>query len=224
MRLPIHPFRVLHSSLCIVHCALCIALVAACTANAGDTSDPMLLFLRPGASSFWHTATNNVLALPVEFPEGASSATLAVSGLKYSASYAGITTSPFILTLPAATSAATENVYDLTLTFNDAGATTRTARLGLIQGFDATSEGCTRCLAPKEQRKWGWVRKRRAVFPIPYGMTSFIVNGDVTDTRLGGDQGWYALDVAGGQTVPLALDELAATLFGLPEATVVGLR
>ncbi len=57
----------------------------------------------------------------------------------------------------------------------------------------------------------------RAVFPIPYGMTSFTVAGVVTDTGLGGDQGWYALDVPAGQTIPLTLDELAATLFGQSE-------
>ena len=219
MRQPKHPF-------CVVHYALCIAAFAACTAGADSaaTSAGAFVFLDKGTSSYWHTATNCVLALPIEKPEGATSATLSVTGLRYSATYANITASPFVLTLPAATSTATENVYDLTLTFNDAGATTRTARLGLIRGYDATTMALTRCLAPKEQRKWGWVKGRRAVFPIPCGMTAFTVGGVVTDTGLGGEQGWYALDVPGGQTIPLTLGELSATLFGQSDATVFELR
>ena len=195
-------------------------------ADAGVTgaSERAFVFVNRGTSSYWHTATNCVLALPVEMPEGATSATLSVTGLRHSATYANITASPFLLTLPAATSTETENVYDLTLTFNDAGATVRTARLGLIKGYNMTVRGATRCLAPKEQRKWGWVKGRRAVFPIPYGMTAFTVGGTAMDTGLGGDQGWYALDVPGGQTIPLTLGELSATLFGQSEATRVIVR
>ncbi len=216
------------SRLSFQRASLCLAMVlfAVGTAHAATEaeSEGAFVFTRPQTSSYWHTATNSVLALPVAFPNGATSATLTVSGLKYSATYANITASPFLLALPAATSPETENVYDLTLAFNDAGATVRTARIGLIDGYDTTAEGGTRCLAPKEQRKWGWVRKSRAVFPIPYGMTSFTIGGVVTDTRLGGDQGWYALDVPGDRTIPLTLDELSATLFGLPEATTFFVR
>ncbi len=190
-------------------------------AGASAASDRAFVFVDKGTSSYWHTATNCVLALPVEFPEGASSATLAVSGRKYSASYANITTSPFMLTLPAATSTETENVYDLTLTFNDSGATTYAARLGLIKGYDTTTMGSTRCLAPITQYNWNRVKGRRAVFPIPYGMTDFTVGGIAMDTGLGGDQGWYALDVPGGQTIPLTLDELTAALFGASLGTIL---
>ena len=204
--------------------ALCMALALNAAAETEMMSEGAFIFLNAKTSSYWHTATNCVLALPIENPEGATSATLSVTGLRYSATYANITASPFLLTLPAATSTATENVYDLTLTFNDTGTTVRTARLGLIRGYDASTVALTRCLTPKEWRKWGWVKGRRAVFPIPYGMTSFTIGDVVTDTGLGGDQGWYALDVPGGQTIPLTLDELSATLFGVPENTVIEVR
>ena len=47
------------------------------TARAdGLTSDPAFVFLAPETSYFWRTATNSVMSLPVEFPEGATSATL----------------------------------------------------------------------------------------------------------------------------------------------------
>ena len=204
--------------------AFCMALALDAAAETEMMSEGAFIFVNAKTSSYWHTATNCVLALPIEFPAGASSATLTVSGLRYSATYADITASPFLLSLPPATSTATENVYDLMLAFDDAGATTRTARLGLIKGYDATTVALTRCLAPKEQRKWGWVKGRRTVFPIPYGMTSFTVGGVATDTGLGGDQGWYALDVPAGQTIPLTLDELSATLFGQSEATTISVK
>ena len=202
--------------------ALCMALALNAAAETEVMSGGAFIFLNPKTSSYWHTATNATLALPVEFPAGVSSATLTVSGLRFSATYAGITTSSFILTLPPATSTATENVYDLALDFGNG--VVRTAKLGLIRGYDASTVALTRCLAPKEQRKWGWVKGRRAVFPIPYGMTSFTVGGVVTDTGLGGDQGWFALDVPGGQTIPLTLDELSATLFGQSDATTISIR
>ncbi len=202
--------------------ALGMALALGATAETEVMSGGDFIFLNAKTSSYWHTATNATLALPVEFPAGVSSATLTVSGLRYSATYASITTSPFILTLPPATSTATENVYDLALDFGNG--VVRTAKLGLIRGYDASTVALTRCLAPKEQRKWGWVKGRRAVFPIPYGKTSFTVCGVVTDTGLGGDQGWFALDVPGGQTIPLTLDELSATLFGQSDATTISIR
>ena len=202
--------------------AFCMALALNAAAGTEMMSEGTFIFVNAKTSSYWHTATNCVLALPIEFPEGASSATLTVSGLRYSATYSDITASPFLLSLPPATSTATENVYDLALDFGNG--VVRTAKLGLIKGYDATTVALTRCLAPKEQRKWGWVKGRCTVFPIPYGMTSFTVGGVVTDTGLGGDQGWYALDVPAGQTIPLTLDELSATLFGQSEATTIRLR
>lgn len=179
-----------------------------------------LVFLNERTSSYWHTATNRVLALPIEFPEGASSATLSVTGPDYSTQYsipAG--TAQYTLSLPAATSPTTENVYDLALAFNDSDSTVRTAKLGLIEGHDATTTGWTRCLAPMTQRKWGWVRGR-VVIPVPYGSEPLAVGGVTVDTGLDGAQGWYPLTLRGGQSAVLTLDNGAsATLFRPPEST-----
>ena len=150
--------------------------------------------LRPETTSFWHTATNDVMSLPVTYPSGASSATLTVQGVGYSRTYSGITGDSFELHLPKPISYATEDVFDLTLTFSDG--TVRTAKLGLVTSFSADGTGTTRCIAPVESRKWRTMRKT-AVFPIPYGTTAFSVsvNGSPTvlDSGLGGAQGWYAL-------------------------------
>ena len=96
-----------------------------------------------------------------------------------------------------------ENVYDLKLTF-DNEAIVRTAKLGLIQGLSPDSEGATRCLAPAEGSVWNKV-KYRAVLPIPYGTTSFTVNGVEHDTGLDGAQGWYALSpIESGESITLS--------------------
>ena len=163
--------------------------------------------------------------MPIDFPAGASSATLSVTGPGYSAQYAILAgTAQYPLSLPPATSPSTENVYDLTLAFDDSASTVRTAKLGLIDGYNATTAGRTRCLAPVTQRKWGWVRGR-VVIPIPYGSEPLAIGGATVDTGLDGAQGWYPLLLRGGQSAALTLDNGAsATLFRPPEQTTVILR
>ena len=187
--------------------AVCLsALFASVTALAdGDTSDPALVYLRPETSSFWHTATNSTMTLPVEFPVGASSATLTVTGaFNYSQTINDITSSSVTVVLPEAVmpenDPATEDVYDFTLTFNDG--TVRTAKLGLIAGL-GDGEGQTRCLAPASGSAWEKV-KGQVTIPIPYGMTSFEINGTSTDTGLDGAQGWYALKLKSNVSASLS--------------------
>ena len=185
------------------------------------TSEPTFVFLRPETSSFWNTATNSTMTLPIDYPTGATKATLAVSGVGYATkTYPNLTDSSFELELPVPDSPQAENVYDLTLTFDDG--TVRTAKLGLIQGLSPDAEGSTRCLAPAEGKVWNTIKKR-AVMPIPYGTTSFTVsvNGGIwteVDTGLNGAQGWYALKPANGDNVSLSLVvdgiDYAATLLG----------
>lgn len=187
--------------------AVCIcALFASVTALAdGDTSDPALVYLRPETSSFWHTATNSTMTLPVEFPVGASSATLTVTGaFNYSQTINDITSSSVTVALPEAVmpenDPATEDVYDFTLTFNDG--TVRTAKLGLIAGL-GDGEGQTRSLAPASGSAWEKVKGQVAI-PIPYGMTSFEINGTSTDTGLDGAQGWYVLKLKSNVSAALS--------------------
>ena len=176
------------------------------------TSEPTFVFLRPETSSFWHTATNNVMTVPVDFPIGASSATMYVSGVAYNRIYENIETDSFTFELPEADSDETENVYDLRLVFNDPGSTVRTAKLGLIRGLSPDPEGVTRCLAPSSGRLWQRTTGR-AVVPIPYGTTSFQVNGVETPTGLDGAQGWFAMDVpAGGVSLSLVAPGISSAV------------
>ena len=197
------------------------SLLAVASPGEEIESEPTFVFLKPETSSFWNTATNSTMSLPIDYPSGATKATLTVSGAGYrTRSYPNLTDSSFELELPVPDSPQNENVYDLTLTFDDG--TVRTAKLGLIQGLSPDSEGSTRCLAPAEGEVWNTIRKR-AVMPIPYGTESFTmsVNGGTfteVDTGLNGAQGWYALRPANGDSVSLSLMangiNYAATLLG----------
>lgn len=185
------------------------AVVSVAVSAAELTSEPTLVFTRPETSSFWNTATNNVMTVPIDFPAGATRATLTVSGLGYSSVYADILrgTDSYTFTLPVADSPQTENVYDLLLAFNDG--TERRAKLGLIEGLSPDAEGTTRCLAPANGRVWESVMGGRAVLPVPYGaeQISVTVNGETRTepTGLNGAQGWFALGISGGDDVSLSM-------------------
>lgn len=181
------------------------------------TSEATFIFVRPETSSFWRTAPSRSLTVPIEWPNGASTATLVVKGLGYEETYTGLTDDSFSFSLPDAAGLESENVYDLTLSFDNG--TMRSAKIGLIYGLSPDSEGATRCIAPKTARSWGMVTGGRAVLPVPYGTTSFTVNGIETATGLDGAQGWLALGGIGAnnsQSLTLTAngDESTASLYG----------
>ena len=184
------------------------AMLSVASPGSEITSEETFVFLRPETSSFWNTATNSTMSLPIDYPNGATKAKLEVTGIGYSKVYENITSDSFDIELPVPDSPQTENVYDLKLTF-DNEATVRTAKLGLIQGLSPDAEGATRCLAPAEGSVWNKV-KYRAVLPIPYGTTelSMQTNGGEwkeLDTGLNGAQGWYALSpIARGDNISLS--------------------
>ena len=176
------------------------SLLAVASPGTEIESEETFVFLRPETSSFWNTATNSTMSLPIDYPNGATKAKLEVTGVGYSKVYENITSDSFDIELPVPDSPQTENVYDLKLTF-DNEAIVRTAKLGLIQGLSPDSEGATRCLAPAEGSVWNKV-KYRAVLPIPYGTTSLSMQTNSgewkeLDTGLNGAQGWYALSPIG---------------------------
>jgi hypothetical protein len=173
--------------------------LASLSSFAGDMSDGTLVYLKPEMSSFWHTATNRTIDLPVDFPASATKATLTITGaFGYTQTVSDIITHSVTVTLPAADHSidkpATEDVFDFSLSFNDG--TVRTARLGLISGLGAEGEGATRCIAPATDRKWAKVNGSVAI-PIPYGMKTFEIGGVSTNTGLNGAQGWFPLKLRG---------------------------
>jgi len=186
-----------------------LVVVAACTvlaqvASAGAASSPITsVVLRPDLSLAWATAKGNVLQLPVEYPKGATSAKLEVTGsFGYSATYPDIVDSFFELTLPVVTAEDGEQVYDLKLTFDDAAETVRSARIGCVFGYDGTSVGRAACRVNVGDRKWGRVESKNVILPIPAGTETFTVNGVERETGLDGAAGWYGLVVDGTQASP----------------------
>ena len=164
-------------------------------------SNNAFVFLRPETSSFWNTATGSTMTVPVDFPKGASAARLTVKGVGYSREYEVGAVSTFTFELPDPDGPEKENVYDLSLTFDDG--TIRTAKLGLIQGLKSGPNGSTRCLASDGGNGWHRARKR-AVFPVPCGTRAIFVDGVEIDPGLNGAQGWYALPVSGGERISLS--------------------
>lgn len=180
--------------MCVKTLLLAVALTAVGAAFAADTSTATFVHVNPSSTSFWRTAPGRTFDVPVEFPEGANSATLTVRGSEYAADYADITTSPFQLTLPEAADEEHEDVYELTLTFNDEKATVRTARLGLVVGQEAGAGATTRCVSDTTMREWKKAYGN-VVMPVPNDMTALTAGGTPVaagDKGFTGAPGWYA--------------------------------
>ena len=162
----------------------------------GSKSDATFVFLQPETSSFWRTATNSTMTIPVYHPKDATKADLTVEGMQYSKSYNDITSDSVDIELPAPANERTENVYTLTLSFDDG--TVQTAKLGAVRGYAKDAAGVARCVIPEESASWKKF-KYRAVLPVPYGMKdlSLSLNGGeplLLETGLDGAQGWYGLE------------------------------
>ena len=170
-----------------------LAAVGAVLLSAGvlaADSASSFVFVNHDTSSLWRTARSKSVTVPVDFPDGATSATLAVEGVGYSANYEIAAPGPYAFQLPEATSPGAENTYTLTLTFDRGPG--KTARLSLIAGLEDGAAGSTRCLS-QDNRGWPRVSGNRFTVPVPYGATSLEVNGTPVDTGLGGAQGFLTL-------------------------------
>ena len=208
-----------------------IALATALGANVAfaapvaESASPAFVFLQPEKTALWRTGTGNSFSIAIPYPPGVEkSATLSVSGYRYSATYPIEGVSSFVLTLPRPEENRPdkENVYSLVLTFADGSV--KTASLGGIAGFDGSSQGTTRCLLSREDPGWATV-KRSAVLPIPYGTETITVNGTETDTGLDGAAGWFLLaPLSGGTSYNLAVDGASAMLNAYADGTVLVFR
>lgn len=166
------------------------------TVFAAASSGSAFVYVKPEKYSFWTTATNSSFSVPVPFPRGSKSATLTVSGDGYTSAIEDITpetldgSGMIRVDLPAANDLLSENVYVLRLKFDDG--TSHEAKLGVICGVEAGASGDTRCIAPKNSRRWN-MKGARAVVPVPYDAGDILIDGERCDAGLGGAQGWYLL-------------------------------
>ena len=194
-------------------------------ASVAESASPAFVFLQPETTALWRTGTGESFSIAIPYPPGVEkTATLSVSGYRYSATYPVKDDSSFVLTLPKPEENRPdkENVYTLTLTFADGSV--QTAKLGGIAGFDGSSEGTTRCLLSQDDPRWRTV-KRSAVLPIPCGTETITVNGTETDTGLDGAAGWFLLaPLSGGTSYSLAIDDASAMLNAYSDGTVLVFR
>lgn len=184
--------------------------------SAGMASEETFVFMRPDESSFWRTMFGPSMTLPVAYPDGAKSAELAIVGAGYERRVQTEAEQVTLDDLPTPSAEREENVYRLTLTFDDG--TVQTATVGRIVGAVNGNAADSRCLLPGSGRRWGRV-EGKAVLPVPFGGMSLRIGDADVETGLHGAQGWYVLALKSDQTAvaQLRFDEeenYMATLFG----------
>lgn len=202
--------------MCRLLFAFSLVLAAGMLRAAGVSSAEKFVFLEPEKSSFWRTVTSREVTIPVEYPEGATKATLTVEGLGFSVTNENITGGSTSVTLPEVTSPETEDVYLFTLAFDNG--VTNAIPLGHIRGYGVDGEGATRFRSPRSEKRHWQGTDGRSVLPIPYGAASLTVD-DGDPIALDGAQGWLALPgLAFGEACDLKLtvgeDEYLATVIG----------
>jgi len=198
MKLPLQKKRMR-----VVVAATAIAMAA--VAGAGD------VFLLPDSSTLWRTAPCAEFEVPVFLPYGASEATLVVAGYRYRQEYTGIADGMFLLSLPPANTGDGENVYDLTLTFNDAAATTQHAKLAVVQGA-AVGSAADAEVRVAGSRKWSNV-VTKAVLPIPSGVDAVSINGSTEEESSWQSPGWLLLSSQPGTAYDISLSGGGSSLF-----------
>jgi len=180
-------------------------LAAAAYSESEAVGASAFIYVDTAESPFWRTATNNVVEISIDSPANAGTASLAVTGsFGYSVCTNGLAPGLFTLTLPAATSPETEDVYNLVLTLGDG--TVRTARFGVVAGVSNRPEGSARCIPSGKSSAWAKFHER-AVMPIPYGAVSLSIGGEPVDSGLDGAAGWYPLGpIAVGSSKSVSLE------------------
>jgi len=188
---------------------LVVAAVVSVATYAAETN----LFMRSKLNILWRTSPGTTFDVPVVLPPDASSATLTVTGRGYSRTYSNLFGGWQEVTLPAATSDETEDVFDLTLTFDDPAATVQTAKLGHVASAASDGDAEARVRVASSS-KWGAV-KDRAVIRIPANAGTLAIDGDPVDDGLDGAAGWFRFDAVAGQSYEVGLGADIATLYGV---------
>lgn len=188
-------------------------LIAAAVMSAASYAAETNLFMRSKSNILWRTSPGTTFDVPVVLPPDASSATLTVTGRGYSRTYSNLSGGWQEVTLPAATSDETEDVFDLTLAFDDPAATVQTVKLGHVASAasDGDAEARVRVAG---SRKWGVV-KDRAVIRMPANAGTLSIDGDPVDDGLAAAAGWFRFDAVGGRSYEVGLGADIATLYGV---------
>ena len=165
---------------------LTLAFAVALRADAAESA-PEKVYLNAAESLLWHTAPSGAFMVRWSRPPSAATATLTVSGAKYRAVYPDVASEEMELSLPLVSALREENVYSLTLDFDDGSS--QTALLGAVTGVGI---GGTDVSVPLRSRNVAsWTRfSDRAVVPVAPGASSLTVNGVEVDPALDGSATW----------------------------------
>ena len=188
---------------------VCVAAFLPLALFSADSAEskPVNLTLRPAESAFWLTVTESPFVLPLDYPEGADSATVRVTdAFGFSRTYANQTGESCPIELPAPTDPSSERVYAVSVEYSTGEVSN--VKLGRIAGAAVGGEaGGVRCIDGVARPKWGKVYSN-AVLPVPFGAETLTVNGQEVPTGLNGARGWYQLGpVKIGATCTVRLDE-----------------
>ena len=164
-------------------CAFVASLGAMCFAS--DTSEAAGVFVDPDASLLWRTAPSSSVNIPIEYPPMASSVDISVKGVKYSASFPGVTAATQAITLPAPATDSDENVYEVVLGFNDG--TTNKCAFALVRS-QAAGASCPVKLT--SAAKWSRISAKN-VMVVPAGQT-LSIDDEAVSTGMDGAWGWFA--------------------------------
>ena len=168
----------------------------------------------------WRTAPPGDFTVSWTFPDGASSVTLLVEGIGYSQTYADLSVTSQLLSLPAAAEGS-ENVYSLTLTFNDG--TVKTATLGRIRGSVQGNAATIRYANP-DSVAWQRTGSLSVLAVLPGASALSVDGGEATAVAGAGYQAWRLPDDQPHTlTLSVGEDEIEATL-QLLKGTIVLFR
>ena len=167
-----------------------VSLGCFATLADGNVSAPITLETDADATPFWRTATNATFEVRWDFPHDAASASLSVNGMNFNAVYDELTDDSIVLALPEPTNALTEDVYRLTLSFDNG--LTQEAVVGVVRGVSAAGAATCRCVFNDIRfAKAG----RTSVLPVPAGASTLLIDGEALPTGLDGACGWYGLEM-----------------------------
>ena len=164
-------------------CVFAFAVTVSCV--AADTSAAAGVFVDPDASLLWRTAPSSSVTIPIEYPPMASSVDISVKGVRYSASFPGVTAATQAITLPAPAKDSDENVYEVTLGFNDG--TTNKCAFALVRSQSANASCPVKLTSAA---RWSRISAKK-VMVIPAGQ-SLSIDDEAVSTGMGGAWGWFA--------------------------------
>ena len=171
-------------------CATLCAFVA-----TAEMSAPTRLIIDETSSLHWRTYMAGASGIKLEWPEGAASAKLTISGKGGTTVHLfDSSASSFVPTLPAM--ASDEDVWDMTLEFYAAAGATGAAMdgetlsatgIGIVRG--ANSDALELRSTPTSSRAWRKVVGKTAVLPVPDGTTSLELDG--VAVAVAATPGWH---------------------------------